>query len=265
MENNKFLYKINHMNETMIPPKVFISYSHDSAKHKKWVLDFATTLRNRGIDAVLDQWDLKPGDDLPHFMETELAMCDYSIIICTETYVKKANAGEGGTGYEKMIVTSSLLSKIDDNKIIPIVRQSSDPVLPTFLKSKIYINFSKDSEEEYSLDELLRTILNAPLFKKPEIGISPFTPLTGSKPDRTADGVKAVMIVIAKASGNSGSVLLTIESIVSFSDMHRLKLDYYLNQGVSDGLLSKNKIGIIMYYKVTSEGYKYLENHGIID
>ena len=47
----------------MNPPRVFISYSHDSASHKEWVLNFATTLRNRGIDAVLDQWDLKPGDD----------------------------------------------------------------------------------------------------------------------------------------------------------------------------------------------------------
>ena len=107
----------------MIPPRIFISYSHDSAEHKSWVLEFATTLRNRGVAAVLDQWDLKPGDDLPHFMETELAACDYVIIVCTETYVTKANAGEGGVGYEKMIVTSSLLSKISDNKIIPIVRQ----------------------------------------------------------------------------------------------------------------------------------------------
>ncbi len=89
----------------MTPPRVFISYSHDSATHKSWVLDFATTLRNRGVDAILDQWDLKPGDDLPHFMETELAKCDYVIIVCSETYVKKANAGEGGVGYEKMIVT----------------------------------------------------------------------------------------------------------------------------------------------------------------
>ncbi|HDI3175369.1 TPA: toll/interleukin-1 receptor domain-containing protein, partial [Vibrio cholerae] len=103
----------------MTPPRVFISYSHDSAEHKSWVLDFATTLRNRGIDAVLDQWDLKPGDDLPHFMQTELARCDYAILVCTETYVAKANAGKGGVGYEKMIVTSSLLSNIDNNKIIP--------------------------------------------------------------------------------------------------------------------------------------------------
>ncbi len=57
---------------TKSPPRVFISYSHDSAEHKEWVLNFATTLRMRGVDAVLDQWDLKPGDDLPHFMESQL-------------------------------------------------------------------------------------------------------------------------------------------------------------------------------------------------
>ncbi|WP_221192193.1 toll/interleukin-1 receptor domain-containing protein [Microbulbifer rhizosphaerae] len=71
----------------MIPPRVFISYSHDSAAHKEWVLNFATTLRSRGVDAILDQWDLRPGDDLPHFMETELAKSDFATMICTERYV----------------------------------------------------------------------------------------------------------------------------------------------------------------------------------
>jgi hypothetical protein len=53
-------------------PKVFISYSHDSQEHKKWVLDLATRLRNNGVDAIIDQWELRAGDDLPHFMETHL-------------------------------------------------------------------------------------------------------------------------------------------------------------------------------------------------
>lgn len=61
----------------MPPPRVFISYSHDPAEHKSWVIDFASTLRNRGEDAVLDQWDLRPGDDLPHFMDVEYEKCDY--------------------------------------------------------------------------------------------------------------------------------------------------------------------------------------------
>ena len=121
----------------MNPPRVFVSYSHDSITHKKWVLDFATTLRNRGVDAILDQWDLRPGDDLPHFMETQLENSDYALMICTEKYVEKANAGEGGVGYEKMIMTSSMLSRIDSNKVIPIIRQNGSNNRPTFLKSGI--------------------------------------------------------------------------------------------------------------------------------
>jgi histidyl-tRNA synthetase len=42
-------------NNTMSAPSVFISYSHDSAEHKAWVLKLATDLRAAGIDASLDQ------------------------------------------------------------------------------------------------------------------------------------------------------------------------------------------------------------------
>ena len=66
----------------MSTPKVFISYSHDSQEHKKWVLDLATRLRNNGVDAIIDQWELRPGDDLPHFMETHLADSDYVVMVC---------------------------------------------------------------------------------------------------------------------------------------------------------------------------------------
>jgi predicted transcriptional regulator len=246
----------------MIPPKVFISYSHDSAEHKGWVLSLATTLRNRGVDAVLDQWDLKPGDDLPHFMETELEKCDRAIIVCTETYVAKANAGIGGVGYEKMIVTSTLLSKIDGNKIIPIVRQLSKPVLPTFLKSKHYVNFSNDADVEYSLDELLRVLLDAPLYEKPEIGTNPFQSLAKAKPDRTADGLKEVMKSIATAFENSTYDGLNVTQIANFTNIHRLKLEHYLEQAKSEGLVSKN---LVNQFKVTPDGFDYLVNHGIIE
>jgi hypothetical protein len=67
----------------MAIPKVFVSYSHDSQDHKKWVLDLATRLRNNGVDAIIDQWELQPGDDLPHFMESHLANSDYVLMICS--------------------------------------------------------------------------------------------------------------------------------------------------------------------------------------
>jgi hypothetical protein len=52
----------------MTAPKVFISYSHDTPAHKDWVRGLAGDLRSKGIDAVLDQWDLSAGQDIVAFM-----------------------------------------------------------------------------------------------------------------------------------------------------------------------------------------------------
>jgi hypothetical protein len=66
-------------------PKIFISYSHDSSEHRNWVLKLASNLRENGIDAILDVWDLKPGDDVARFME-HLASSDRVILVCSEHY-----------------------------------------------------------------------------------------------------------------------------------------------------------------------------------
>jgi len=245
----------------MIPPKVFISYSHDSAVHKQWVLEFTPTLRDRGVDAILDQWELKPGDDLTEFMERNLEDADYAIMVCTKRYVSKANAGEGGVGYEKMIMTSSYLKKISNNKVIPIVREKGEPNVPTFLKSKLYIDFSKDGDIEFSFDELLRHLLNAPLFIKPDIGKNPFRPLEKSRPDRTSDGVKEVMKIVVKAFDSARLENVDYFELFGKSNIPRLKLDKYFKEAVNQGLVVRTE----SYIKITDKGYQYLEDHGLID
>lgn len=247
--------------DTVNPPRVFVSYSHDSAQHKKWVLEFATTLRNRGVDVVLDQWDLQPGDDLPHFMETHLSSADFVLIVCTSKYVEKANAGEGGVGYEKMIVTSSLLSRIDSNKVIPIIRQDGTNNRPTFLQTKLYVDFSNDADVEYSLDELLRVLLNAPLYKKPEIGANPFQSMQGSEPDRTADGLRAVMEAVANTYNDTSNSYIWFGSLVKRTTMHRLTLDKYVGKAIEEGLIVQSG-GRIW---IEEKGRKYLEVHNIVE
>lgn len=244
----------------MVPPKVFISYSHDSAAHKQWVLEFATTLRSRGVDAILDQWDLKPGNDLPEFMEQNLESADYAVMVCTKRYVAKANAGEGGVGYEKMIMTSSSLTKISDNKVIPIVRESGEPKVPTFLKTKLYIDFTKDEDIEYSLDELLRALLNAPLYEKPEIGKSPFRPLADARPDRTSDGIKEIMIEIIDCYNRIKREYVLFNEILNNTKMPRLKFDKYYSEAQNRGLIARSGI----YVAITEEGREYAEEHNLV-
>ena len=79
----------------MTTPKVFISYSHDSDAHKAWVLGLATGLRNGGVNVVLDQWDLALGEDISMFMQKGISESDRVLMICSESYVAKAEEGIG--------------------------------------------------------------------------------------------------------------------------------------------------------------------------
>lgn len=178
-------------------PKVFISYSHDSQEHKTWVLALATKLRNNGIDASLDQWDLGAGDDLPSFMERNVKDSDYVIIICTDEYVRKANSGTGGTGYEKMIISSDLIKKTDSKKFIPIIKQSGTINVPAFLGTKLFIDFSNSKNFEFNYDELVRTIHKSPLYEKPKIGNNPFK-LSGVIPQRSNNALIELMNLVVK-------------------------------------------------------------------
>jgi hypothetical protein len=246
----------------MAVPKVFISYSHDSQPHKKWVLDLATRLRNTGIDAALDQWDLKPGDDLPHFMEQNLASSDYVLMICTENYVNKANSGVGGVGYEKMIITSDLLTNIDSNKIIPIIRQEGTTNVPTFLKSKLYINFSREDEFEFSYDELVRTVHDAPLYKKPEVANNPFEQITEDKQEKTNDILLELMSIVL-AYFEQGKDYIQYKDLIRNFSGSRVIMDMVIDEAIEKQYVSQSRQTKSL--SLLNKGKFYAIEHKLVD
>ncbi|OAI27730.1 toll/interleukin-1 receptor domain-containing protein [Methylomonas koyamae] len=156
-------------------PKVFISYSHDSPDHKRWVADLASKLMENGINTILDQWELRPGDDVPKFMERNVRRCDRVLMICTESYVHKADEGKGGVGYEAMVVTGELVADLGTAKFVPLIRQDASPrVLPVSMSTRLYIDFSDDVSFEDSFDQLIRDLHSNPISKKPPLGPNPF-------------------------------------------------------------------------------------------
>ena len=159
-------------------PKVFISYSHDSPEHKQWVSELAASLRRNGIDAVLDQWDLGLGDDVTRFMERGIVDADRVLVICTDQYVNKANAGEGGVDYERMIINAELVQNLGTDKFIPIIRQASEKEkTPTFLGTRVYADFTNDSQFDVECEKLIRELHEMPIVQKPPLGKSPFPPV----------------------------------------------------------------------------------------
>lgn len=247
-------------------PTAFISYSHDSLDHKKWVLDLATRLRNNGVDAILDQWSLGPGDDLPVFMERNLASADRVLMVCTDNYVTKANNGAGGVGYEKMIVTAELLKSIDSNKVIPLIRQTGTHRTPTFLRSKLFLDFSRPDQFEFSFDELIRSLHGAPLYAKPPVANNPFAPVAETPVDRTGDGVLKAMEIVVAVFETVASELLEYWRIVRAAERHglsRVLLDIYLEAAEHEKLVERAK-NHSSFLKLTSKGKIYAVQHGLV-
>jgi len=156
-------------------PTVFISYSHDSPEHKRWVLEFAGNLRANGVDVISDFWDTRPGDDLLKFMERSVTKANRVLLICTQTYVTKANDGVGGAGYEAMIVGGELIKDQGQAKFVPIIRQSGTAHVPTSLSTRKYVNLSEGiAEAETNFSELVNDLHNI-LPVKPPLGKPPST------------------------------------------------------------------------------------------
>ena len=146
------------------PPKVFISYSHDTPEHKRWVSEFGVELLHKDVEVILDQWHLRLGADPTPFMEHGVRNSDKILVICTGSYVRKANAGEGGVGYEPMIVTKKLVQDLGTDKFIPIIRQVlGEDKIPAFLGTQDYIDFTDEERFDEKFDELFHEHLQVPV------------------------------------------------------------------------------------------------------
>jgi hypothetical protein len=156
------------------PPHVFISYSWDSPEHRTWVTHLATALRQNGIEVTLDQWHLRLGEDLAHFMARAVRESDRVLLICTEEYVNKARDRQGGVGYEQMLVTGQLMREIGTTKFVPVVRQRTRPyALPDELAGRVYVDLSDGPQSSASFQQLVRDLHNIQV-ELPVLGPRPF-------------------------------------------------------------------------------------------
>ena len=209
-------------------PKVFISYSHDSPEHIKWVEQLASKMRELGVDATFDGWELKGGDDIPAFMERQLGNADYVIVVCTQKYSKKANEGVGGVGYEKMILTAELLSKVETRKLIPIMRNNPDFTAPTFLKTKLWIDFTDGFSHSSSLEKLLTSLGISPS-KKPALGRRTNTDLNDEDDSwaiKLLESELAMSSTVDPVNSNIKSKPTILDENLSLSSSERDELDF---------------------------------------
>lgn len=153
-------------------PRVFISYTGTDYNNRKWVKDFACRLRDNGVDARIDIFHLKPGQDLPQWMTNELIMADKVLLICDKYYAEKADNRKGGVGWETMIIQGDMLSKQEQNKYVAILRDKNmDRSLPLYVKSKYALNWVDDGIVDKEFEDLLLYLFDCDT--EPPIGAIP--------------------------------------------------------------------------------------------
>jgi hypothetical protein len=134
-------------------PRVFVSYSWDSDAHKKWVESLSIDLNSKyGILVILDEWDLKYGQNHVTWMSKEIGDSDRVILICTNRYVERADQQQGGVGYEGSIISAGLISNVDTFKFIPLLRDNDSGSIPRQLGARMKIDFRNDADYGKNLE-----------------------------------------------------------------------------------------------------------------
>ena len=148
----------------MDTPHLFISYSHDSPEHSKWVQDLARDLRRNGADAFLDVWDIRPGEIFTKRIEKEVAAADHCIVVCTPRYREVAEKRRSeGVGYEATLIRDAFRERSKKHPwVLPILREGTGrDALPDWLVDRAYLDWRDDTAYEQHLEELLRAIFSS--------------------------------------------------------------------------------------------------------
>ena len=212
------------------PPVAFVSYSWASDEHVAWVTNLARRLRANGVDVHLDRWDVNLGHDLYLFMERYADPSARVLVILSDDYGPKADGRAeqpSGVGTETTIVSPTVYRDLGGNRVIPVVPDSGavsgEPVVPTYLVGKTWIDFRSDHEAAY--ERLLRDLHGVPIEAAPPLGANPFVGTTEAQaratirndPARWRDGRTSGLVEV-NLNENSGR--FTIGSEEALFEMH---------------------------------------------
>lgn len=146
---------------TAAPPKVFLS--HASEDKERFVVDFATRLRERGIDVWLDRWEMLPGDSLVRKIFDEgLAHAEAVIVVVSNFSIAKPWVRE-----ELDIAVVNKINK--SSKLIPVV--IDDCAVPQCLQATLWEKIGDLKNYGPSLERIVLSIFGRS--NKPALGPGP--------------------------------------------------------------------------------------------
>ncbi len=162
---------------TIDPPKVFVSYAHESEEHKALVLAFATFLRSTGVVAVLDQWAENVRRDWSAWAIHEMTSADFVLVVASARY-RQSGDGYGPTRDNRGVQSEAALLRDlvhGDRaawlpKILPVLLPGHGiDEIPLFLQPHSASRYPVVSFDVAGADKLLRVLLRQPAHPAPEV------------------------------------------------------------------------------------------------
>lgn len=107
--------------------RVFISYSHDSEEHTQFVLELAERLLEDGFNCVLDFYlEEAPSEGWQAWLEAELAAADFTLVICTPTYLQRYQHNQmldnDAAEFAGLVITQDIYARFaKQTKFVPIL------------------------------------------------------------------------------------------------------------------------------------------------
>ncbi len=127
------------------PPKVFISYTHDSPDHRRRVLALSERLRENWVDAWIDQYVEDKAIEWPEWTEQQIRAADLVLIVCTAQYrdafEDNVDAGlKQGAKWEARFLRRQIYRSDSVNrKLLPVLLEGESPEnIPELLQGSPY-------------------------------------------------------------------------------------------------------------------------------
>jgi tetratricopeptide (TPR) repeat protein len=177
-------------------PSVFISYAHESARHRDHVIEFASFLHEQGVVAVLDAWLGSARQDWYAWALREMTAADYVIVVASERYRWIAE-GHGSNQHKGVRSEAAVLRELiyaDRERwlprILPVLLPGHDnSEIPLFLQPYSASFFAVTGFTAAGAQQLLRVLHRKPAHLAPpvaggppELPVLPNAPAASSTP-----------------------------------------------------------------------------------
>ncbi len=156
------------------PPRVFLSYTHDSEPHRGAVLGLADDLRAGGVDAWIDRYEPAPSVGWPRWMLEQVDRADAVLVVCSrvlrQRYEGQAPPGKGrGGAFEGLLALQHVYDAQGRNSVFIPVLLGEEPEgsIPRFLRP--YTHYRLPSEYH----SLVRRLLGSPPVRPPTLAPTP--------------------------------------------------------------------------------------------